>query len=171
MLPGSEILILRCSKRKAKWRTKQTTSINNIFGLLFLLIQVLFIWWQNVILFGYEYWCVHCRLHERTVEYFHRCTIRVCQNVWSRATGLSHLKITRRKRKRRELHDAKRYRKLSVTKHFLLQPWFFHNMGVKLNIFLLVLLVATISSQGFNLRKEDDSKDEKPFGVNRRGKP
>ncbi|XP_044176486.1 small cysteine-rich protein 3-like isoform X2 [Acropora millepora] len=41
-------------------------------------------------------------------------------------------------------------------------------MGVKLNIFLLVLLVATISSQGFNLRKEDDSKDEKPFGVNRR---
>ena len=59
---------------------------------------------------------------------------------------------------------------VSVTKHFLLQPWSFHNMGVKLNICLLLLLVAIISSQGFNLRKKEDSKDEKPFGNYRRGK-
>ncbi|XP_074620591.1 small cysteine-rich protein 3-like [Acropora palmata] len=31
-------------------------------------------------------------------------------------------------------------------------------MGVKLNICLLLLLVAIISSQGFNLREEDHSK-------------
>ena len=30
--------------------------------------------------------------------------------------------LRERKRKRRELRNAKRYRKLSVTKHFLLQP-------------------------------------------------
>ncbi|XP_015765712.1 PREDICTED: small cysteine-rich protein 3-like [Acropora digitifera] len=41
-------------------------------------------------------------------------------------------------------------------------------MGVKLNICLFLLLVATISSQGFNLRKKDDSKDEKPFGIDGR---
>ena len=34
-LRGSEILILRCSKAKAKWRTKQKTSINKVFGLFF----------------------------------------------------------------------------------------------------------------------------------------
>jgi len=43
-------------------------------------------------------------------------------------------------------------------------------MGVKLNICLLLLLVATITSQGFNLRKKDNSKDEKPFSIYRRGK-
>ncbi|XP_044181782.1 small cysteine-rich protein 3-like [Acropora millepora] len=41
-------------------------------------------------------------------------------------------------------------------------------MGVNLNICLLMLMVATISSQGFKLRVKDDSKDEKPFGVYRR---
>ncbi|XP_015772574.1 PREDICTED: small cysteine-rich protein 3 [Acropora digitifera] len=44
-------------------------------------------------------------------------------------------------------------------------------MGVKLNICLLLLLVAIISSQAFNLRKKEDSKDEKPFGNYRRGSP
>ncbi|XP_044176485.1 small cysteine-rich protein 3-like isoform X1 [Acropora millepora] len=44
-------------------------------------------------------------------------------------------------------------------------------MGVKLNICLLVLLLATISSQGYKLRVKDDSKDEKPFGIDRRQTP
>ncbi|XP_074608328.1 small cysteine-rich protein 3-like [Acropora palmata] len=44
-------------------------------------------------------------------------------------------------------------------------------MGVKLNICLLLLLAAIISSQAFNLRKKEDSKDEKPFGNYRRGSP
>ncbi|XP_074607504.1 small cysteine-rich protein 3-like [Acropora palmata] len=44
-------------------------------------------------------------------------------------------------------------------------------MGVKLNICLLVLLVATICSQGFNLRKKDDSKDDNPFGIDRGRNP
>ncbi|XP_067041329.1 small cysteine-rich protein 3-like [Acropora muricata] len=38
-------------------------------------------------------------------------------------------------------------------------------MGVKLYICLLLLLVAIISSQGFNLREEDHSKDGKPFAI------
>ena len=41
-------------------------------------------------------------------------------------------------------------------------------MDVIFNIGLLLLLVATISLQGFNLRKKDVSKDEKPFGNYRR---
>ncbi|XP_015749964.1 PREDICTED: small cysteine-rich protein 3-like [Acropora digitifera] len=41
-------------------------------------------------------------------------------------------------------------------------------MGVSLNICLLMLMVATISSQGSKLRVKDDSKDEQPFGIYRR---
>ena len=57
---------------------------------------------------------------------------------------------------------------VSGTNHFVLRPRTFYNMGVGLNICLLMLLVATISSQGSKLRVKDDSKHEKPFGIYRR---
>ena len=116
-----------------------------------------------------------------------RCTIRVCQNVWCRTRGLIHLLIIRlgmiccwsvsrnitntlrseRKRKRRELHNAKRYKKRLVIKHFLFQLSF-HNLGVKLVNCLFLLVVATISSQNFQLREKDDPKDENPLDIHPR---
>ncbi|XP_015765734.1 PREDICTED: small cysteine-rich protein 1 2-like isoform X1 [Acropora digitifera] len=36
-------------------------------------------------------------------------------------------------------------------------------MGVKLNICLLLLVVATVSLQGFKLREKNDDTDENPF--------
>nr|C0H693.1 RecName: Full=Small cysteine-rich protein 1 1; Short=Mcap-SCRiP1a; Short=SCRiP1a; Flags: Precursor [Montipora capitata]DAA06485.1 TPA_inf: small cysteine-rich protein 1a [Montipora capitata] len=42
-------------------------------------------------------------------------------------------------------------------------------MGVHFNICLLLLLVATISSQTLKATEKDDSTDENPFGIYRRG--
>ena len=157
---------------------------------MFSLIQVLFICRQNCnpvllrILVCFSY-----RLQKRSVEYFHSIDVRffvaMSKCLVSR-TGLTQILIIRiamisctsitwhtthwseRELKRKELRIAKRYRKLSVTKNYLLQAWSFHSMGVKLNICLLLLLVAIISSQGFNLREEDHSKDEKPIAIYRK---
>ena len=134
-----KILILLCSQEKVKGRTRQTRSINNVVGLLFSLIQVLFIGRQNCnsVLLRILV-CPLYRLRNRTVECFYRCTIFRCslkmlksftdnqnrhdilQKYYIKYTR--HIEVKENGKDENYTTQKDIESSVSVTKHFLLQP-------------------------------------------------